>query len=122
MSDSTSLTLKIIELKPEHFRWYHDFPISIQYRPGYNLTPAAYALLQDYQYQFAGEGCTCFKGHAPCSECTHPGNPANINENDECWYKITKEELYEFSKRIRDKERREQNALFVAAFRRKLEL
>lgn len=33
----------------------------------------------------ADRGCICFTGCAPCSFCTHPGNPLNQNENDDVW-------------------------------------
>ena len=35
------------------------------------------------KYQFES-GCTCFKS-APCSYCTHPGNPNNLAEDDDAW-------------------------------------
>jgi hypothetical protein len=36
-----------------------------------------------------GEGnCSCFNV-APCGSCTHPGNPANQEEDDECWENIS---------------------------------
>lgn len=30
------------------------------------------------------DGCTCFIS-PPCNFCTHPGNPRNQDECDECW-------------------------------------
>lgn len=33
-------------------------------------------------------GCSCFKA-PPCSYCTHPGNPANQDEDDDCWVSDT---------------------------------
>lgn len=30
------------------------------------------------------QGCSCFQA-APCGFCTHPGNPRNQEEDDDCW-------------------------------------
>lgn len=30
-------------------------------------------------------GCSCHLGMGPCSWCTHPGNPDNQLEDDNCW-------------------------------------
>lgn len=38
----------------------------------------------EYGVSLADRGCICFTGCAPCSYCTHPGNPVN-QEIDECW-------------------------------------
>lgn len=36
-------------------------------------------------YNFYGNsGCTCFL-RPPCGFCTHPGNPANQDEDESCW-------------------------------------
>ncbi len=40
---------------------------------------------EDGAYSLADRGCICFTGCAPCSFCTHPGNPLNQEERDECW-------------------------------------
>ena len=29
-------------------------------------------------------GCTCFN-NPPCNSCTHPGNPMNLECNDDAW-------------------------------------
>lgn len=40
---------------------------------------------KDPEYgRLSDRGCVCFTGAAPCSFCTHPGNPHN-QEVDECW-------------------------------------
>lgn len=41
----------------------------------------------EYGYSLADRGCICFTGCAPCSFCTHPGNPLN-QEIDECWEEV----------------------------------
>lgn len=35
----------------------------------------------------ANRGCICFTGCAPCSFCTHPGNPFN-QDVDDCWEEV----------------------------------
>jgi len=42
----------------------------------------------------ANRGCICFTGCAPCSYCTHPGNPLN-QEVDECWEEVQVPEDYD---------------------------
>lgn len=42
---------------------------------------AAFRFYEDY-----GSGnCVCFLGCAPCSSCTHPGNPVNLEEDPHAW-------------------------------------
>ena len=36
-------------------------------------------------YGLFNAGCTCMNGNPPCGFCTDPGNPDNLNENDEAW-------------------------------------
>lgn len=40
---------------------------------------------KDEYGRFSDRGCVCFTGCAPCSWCTHPGNPLNQNEDDNAW-------------------------------------
>ncbi|WP_175716192.1 hypothetical protein [Burkholderia anthina] len=49
------------------------------------LTEEAEAERNDFRSKYGNwGGCNCFIS-APCSFCTHPGNPMNQNEDDECW-------------------------------------
>ena len=47
------------------------------------LTPAAQADRDDFNWIYADGCCSCFI-NAPCGYCTHPGNPAN-QEDESCW-------------------------------------
>lgn len=46
------------------------------------LTAAAQADRDDFE---ADRGCCSCHVSPPCGYCTHPGNPANQEENEECW-------------------------------------
>ena len=59
-------------------------------RTGYRLTYDAECLYNDWQEI---GGCSCHTGCAPCSSCTHDGNPISLEENDEAWEKDTVGEL-----------------------------
>lgn len=48
------------------------------------LTEEAEAERHEFERDYGNQGCTCFLS-PPCSFCTHPGNPMNQNEDDECW-------------------------------------
>lgn len=87
--------LELPELKPEHFLYYKMYPVSLPYRPGYTLTRKAYDLIDDYRYN-GPQGCTCWQGHPPCPDCMHPGNPANINEDETMWREITPLQIHNF--------------------------
>lgn len=57
-------------------------------RKGYILTEEAQADRDDFTSEYGHKGnCSCFTGCAPCSSCTHPGNPLNQEEDDSCWVK-----------------------------------
>ena len=46
----------------------------------------------DFNCYVADQGCSCHI-NAPCSFCIHPGNPANLLEDDTAWiYKKFKDE------------------------------
>lgn len=47
------------------------------------LTPAAQALHDEFKNE--GRGCACHLGGAPCSHCTHPGNPHALEADDSAW-------------------------------------
>lgn len=38
----------------------------------------------DFHREYKDGGCTCFIS-PPCGYCTHPGNPVNQEECDDCW-------------------------------------
>lgn len=42
-------------------------------------------LADQFDNLFADDGCTCHLGHPPCSFCIHPGNPANLDEDERAW-------------------------------------
>ena len=45
-------------------------------------------------------GCSCHTGGAPCSSCTHEGNPISLEENDDAWeLNYTIEDVYNEWKR-----------------------
>lgn len=47
------------------------------------LTPAAQA--QHAEFKANDRGCACHLGFAPCSHCTHPGNPLALEADDANW-------------------------------------
>lgn len=49
------------------------------------LTEEAEAEADDFRRTQEDRGCNCFTGCAPCSWCTHPGNPLNLDEDDDAW-------------------------------------
>lgn len=51
------------------------------------LTPEAEHERQQWESEFGGRGCTCFIS-PPCNSCTHPGNPANQDEDDTAWVDV----------------------------------
>ena len=63
---------------------------------GMSLTQEADDDRADFMRDCEGRGCLCFIS-PPCSLCTHPGNPRNQDECDECW------ELDDFAARIEDR-------------------
>jgi hypothetical protein len=48
------------------------------------LTPEGLEAVEAFELEYEDCGCTCFRA-APCSYCTHPGNPSNVNEIPEFW-------------------------------------
>jgi hypothetical protein len=49
------------------------------------LTPEAQADRDEFDlYDITYGGCSCHI-NPPCGYCTHPGNPANQDEEDSCW-------------------------------------
>lgn len=58
-------------------------------RPGMILTPAAERDRSDFVMEYEDLGCTCFIS-PPCCYCTHPGNPLNQEEDDDCWMPVMK--------------------------------
>lgn len=66
------------------------------------LTPEAYADRIEFECDVEDHGCTCHIS-APCTYCTHPGNPANQEEDENCWVQafepipLTDEEWTEFA-------------------------
>ncbi len=56
------------------------------------LTENAEAERCEFDTHYGGQGCTCFLS-PPCSHCTHPGNPMNQEENEDCWETVEYEEF-----------------------------
>lgn len=79
---------------PNDFFYYRAYPVSIPYREGYTLSDEGRERLHNWCFEYDGY-CTCFQS-APCAACTHPDNPAAINEDDSCWREITLEEVEEW--------------------------
>jgi len=48
------------------------------------LTDEAAAEQDDFERVHGDRGCTCFLS-PPCSWCTHPGNPLNLECDDTAW-------------------------------------
>jgi hypothetical protein len=55
------------------------------------LTEAAQRDRDAFERYAKDAGCGCHT-HPPCSYCTHPGNPANQEEDESCWTLYTKDE------------------------------
>ena len=52
---------------------------------GKRLTKEAEADREDFVAEYGLEGnCSCHLS-PPCNSCLHPGNPAQQEENEECW-------------------------------------
>jgi len=49
------------------------------------LTAEAELDRERFDRDYGNRGCNCFTGCAPCGWCTHPGNPINQAEDEECW-------------------------------------
>lgn len=41
-------------------------------------------LADEFEDKYADSGCHCFQA-PPCGFCTHPGNPFNLEENEDAW-------------------------------------
>jgi hypothetical protein len=52
------------------------------------LKPEYDEIAAEFARCYGDNGCTCFIS-APCGYCTHPGNPANLEEDDEAWEDAT---------------------------------
>lgn len=61
-------------------------------RVGYRLKDFAEKDREDFDDYYGDRGCACFIS-APCGCCTHPGNPLNQAEDDDCWEIDTEEEM-----------------------------
>lgn len=48
------------------------------------LKPEYQELADDFEMESRDRGCTCFIS-PPCSYCTHEGNPANLEGDDDAW-------------------------------------
>lgn len=53
-------------------------------RIGYVLKPEYQKLADEFDMYYTFRGCTCFIS-APCSFCTHEGNPLNLAEDEDAW-------------------------------------
>lgn len=49
------------------------------------LLPWAEDLAYDYNKHHNSVGCCCHNGSAPCVDCTHEGNPLNLENTPEAW-------------------------------------
>lgn len=48
------------------------------------LTQEGEDLLDEFNSKFRSNSCSCHI-NPPCSYCTHPGNPRNLEEQDDLW-------------------------------------
>lgn len=48
------------------------------------LTEEYQAKADSFDEYYRERGCTCFQS-APCSYCTDPGNPENLENNEDAW-------------------------------------
>lgn len=48
------------------------------------LKPEYQEKSDEFHDVFEYYGCSCLK-RAPCNYCTHEGNPANLEENEDAW-------------------------------------
>lgn len=55
-------------------------------RDGMHLTQEAEADRLDFVRDYSDGNCSCHIS-PPCGSCTHPGNPRNQDEDDNCWEK-----------------------------------
>lgn len=69
-----AVTDRVIQIAKDHGLW--------PFKPKRELTDEAQA--ERWAFEELG-GCSCFNGCAPCSHCTHPGNPLNQEEDPSCW-------------------------------------
>ena len=49
------------------------------------LKPAAQSDYEDFEAHYGDRCCSCHI-NPPCGWCTHPGNPLNLDENEDAWY------------------------------------
>jgi len=61
------------------------------------LTQEADGDRADFIREYGSSGSCCCHLSPPCSSCTHPGNPMNQDECDECW------ESDDFAERIQSR-------------------
>lgn len=52
------------------------------------LKPWAENEYRDFKEEMEDCGCVCWTGCAPCSFCTHPGNPRNLEEDEDAWQTV----------------------------------
>lgn len=48
------------------------------------LNAVGLSLQEDFDSLYRNRSCSCHR-HPPCSYCTHPGNPLNLEESDDVW-------------------------------------
>lgn len=56
------------------------------------LTDEGQELRDEFENHFKDNGCSCHI-HPPCGHCTHPGNPANLFEDERMWTEIPDEPM-----------------------------
>lgn len=52
--------------------------------PGRQLKPEYQEAADQWQAHFSDDSCRCFIA-PPCSSCVHPGNPSNLECNEDAW-------------------------------------
>ena len=49
------------------------------------LTPTAQEDADEFNANLSDSGCSCAVSNPPCGWCTHPGNPLNLEEDENAW-------------------------------------
>jgi hypothetical protein len=85
---------------------------SPQEKPVSRLTDAAQANRDEFEAEYGGGDCSCHIS-PPCNSCLHPGNPANQDDNDNCWTTEPVREADKLEPWARDEERTQAMLLLV---------
>ena len=68
--------------------------------PNKTLTKQAQDDALNFDLYYGDRNCCSCHMHPPCSWCIHPGNPINLEENEDAWEIITTSHLLEDIKNL----------------------